>query len=145
MLTINDYKLCLGQVDIIFRTYQIVNQVFKFESEIELIVAPNDLVEGNEAMVTPHKTEKKYLVAINEEFIEKNNCQDELIRLIAHELTHVNQFEKGELIWTEDDAVYKGELYRYENDLEYWFAPWEVEARGMEDAFLSLYRIKEAK
>jgi hypothetical protein len=61
------------------------------------------------------------------------NCPpDSLPRVIFHEMAHQWQFEHG-LVITENSGFYRG----VETPIKpYWWAPWEIEARGMEDAIL---------
>lgn len=65
----------------------------------------------------------------------------EFIKTLAHEITHIKQFIYDDLVFfeEEDSVEFRGELYRFENSLEYWLAPWEVEARGMELALWAVY------
>lgn len=66
---------------------------------------------------------------------------DELfIRNLSHELTHVRQFMRNGLKPVGKSGwQFMNARFAYESDLDYWFAPWEVEARGMEQAGWALY------
>lgn len=59
--------------------------------------------------------------------------EDEVVKLIAHEMVHVKQHVKEGLDVT--NCIWKGQQY----EPNYWFAPWEIEARGLEEAFLHYY------
>jgi len=64
------------------------------------------------------------------------NCPaDELPRVIFHEMAHQMQFQSG-LVILGDKGFYRGEEYPIGTKSQYWWAPWEIEARGMEEAIL---------
>jgi len=73
-----------------------------------------------------------YIIEIKKSVLEGDEAN--LVRKIAHEMTHIMQYENDYLCFGahEEAIVYKGELYNWEHDGEYWLAPWEIEARGME-------------
>ena len=60
-----------------------------------------------------------------------------VVEIIGHEMTHIKQFVYDELDL--DKCAFKGEQYIIENDLDYWFSPWEIEARGMEQALWAYF------
>ncbi len=60
-----------------------------------------------------------------------------VVELIGHEMTHIKQFVHDALDL--DKCSFKGDQYIIENDLDYWFSPWEIEARGMEAALWAYY------
>lgn len=71
----------------------------------------------------------RYLVKIS-----GNQSEEEIVETLFHELTHVRQYALGYLEDVDEQVVYwLGHYYRgdFENtdSLEYWDAPWEVEAR----------------
>jgi hypothetical protein len=55
-----------------------------------------------------------------------------ILNTIAHELTHVKQWAKGEMF----ELQLQRKVYRYKKetfnvkDMDYWDLPWEVEAHG---------------
>ena len=53
---------------------------------------------------------------------------------LFHELVHVKQFELDGLYMSQELMMFKGE--RHPQDACYWWYPWEIEARGMEEALL---------
>jgi hypothetical protein len=63
---------------------------------------------------------------------------DMLIRMLGHEMTHVKQFitEGLNLDAGIKTAKFKNKYYRLQNNTEYFLAPWEMEARAMEEFFL---------
>ncbi|MFZ9079251.1 MAG: hypothetical protein ACO23H_12015 [Alphaproteobacteria bacterium] len=60
--------------------------------------------------------------------------EGELVRVVSHEMVHVNQYVNDGL--NLDYDLFRGRKYKNE---DYWFKPWEVEARGYEMAFLGFY------
>lgn len=61
------------------------------------------------------------------------------IRAIAHEMVHVKQFLKHQLVESDPIVFWNGQATRLTYDLdddEYWLSPWEMEARGYEDYLL---------
>lgn len=59
------------------------------------------------------------------------------LHTLFHELTHVRQQAEDELELYEMGAFYKGEKYE---DWDYWSAPWEVEARHMEEVLFHKFQ-----
>lgn len=76
-----------------------------------------------------HVKKKHYEIRIN----PKINKHLQLITLF-HELVHVKQYELDGLYMSNELMMFKGE--RFDNDLAYHWQPWEIEARGMEEALL---------
>ena len=54
-----------------------------------------------------------------------------------HEMVHVKQHELEGLELEVNRHTYQGIWYDPEDN--YWFTPWEIEARGYERAFLALW------
>lgn len=73
-----------------------------------------------------------YSLILDRKFIKTEDLVY-IIRAVAHEMVHVKQHEQDGLCL--ETEMFKGE--KWEGD--YWFAPWEVEARGLEEAFLMHY------
>jgi hypothetical protein len=66
--------------------------------------------------------------------VSGNQSEEDIVETLFHELTHVRQYALGQLEDVGEQVVYwLGHYYRgdFENtdSLEYWNAPWEVEAR----------------
>lgn len=70
-------------------------------------------------------------------YMQEGMTERRAIEVLGHELTHVKQYVFDGLDL--ETAYFKGEEYYNDTDLDYWFAPWEVEARGMELAFWAYY------
>ncbi len=63
-----------------------------------------------------------------------NMLDEELVETLFHELTHAIQYAKGDLQDVDEQVVYwHGHAYKgdYDNteSMDYWNAPWEVDAR----------------
>lgn len=66
-----------------------------------------------------------------------NKKQQRLV--LAHEMIHVKQYAKGELIMTSNQQVmWKGRNYRYQWGAEPHRAPWESEAHRMDNRLAKL-------
>ena len=70
-------------------------------------------------------------------YLHKDMSERRTIEVLGHELTHVKQYVFDGLDL--ETAYFKGDYHYHDSDLDYWFAPWEVEARGMELAFWAYY------
>ena len=51
--------------------------------------------------------------------------------VIFHECTHIMQYELKGLVYTKDLMMFDGEQH---HGTDYWWYPWEIEARGYEQA-----------
>lgn len=60
---------------------------------------------------------------------------------IGHELVHAKQYLKGELVDIDDETIkFKGKLYKdWMRGEGYWFAPFELEAYGYEQALYETF------
>lgn len=69
--------------------------------------------------------------------------QDHFIKTVFHEMTHVAQYVFKGLEMTNDSVEFDGQRYKFSvdecTDQEYLDAPWEVEARAMEEVLFKLY------
>lgn len=77
-----------------------------------------------------------YSIILDRKFV-KNEDLVYIIRAVAHEMVHVKQHELDDLCL--ETEMFKGEQWGG----DYWFAPWEVEARGLEEAFLMHYLLSQ--
>jgi hypothetical protein len=67
--------------------------------------------------------------------IDKNLGEKDFLRALAHEMVHLKQYARGELreLYKPKKVVWKGVDHDVDSpDHDYWFAPWEIEAYGME-------------
>ena len=75
-----------------------------------------------------------YTLHFDKKFIKEDD-EAELVKAAAHEMVHVKQFELDGLRLEENIGDMNGAEYNG----DYWFSPWEIEARGYQDAFLHHY------
>ena len=55
---------------------------------------------------------------------------------IFHECVHIKQYEKNGLFVSNEIQVFNCKVFHMKTKEDYWWAPWEVEARGYEEALL---------
>lgn len=63
----------------------------------------------------------------------------EILKSIAHEMTHVKQFVYCET----NDTLTRWKGKPVNTDVDYWMQPWELEARGYETSLFSKFAIQE--
>jgi hypothetical protein len=59
------------------------------------------------------------------------------LTLLAHEMVHVKQYAKGELIDNGLATKFLNKSYR--ESYNYWESPWEIEAHGRERGLVTMY------
>ena len=112
----------------------------------------HDSVTVTVSFIEPNKKEKArglYGYAIKRDDttytiqINKNLSRRKQLITLCHELVHVKQFCKGQL---GDSIKIDGSIYTVwkkktfsEDDLLYFFTPWEIEAAGMEWGLYKIY------
>lgn len=72
-----------------------------------------------------------FVIEVNKQFLATATTA-ELVTTICHEAVHIKQHILDGLSSDSEVWYYRGEVFVDDN---YWFFPWEVEARGMQDAF----------
>jgi hypothetical protein len=70
--------------------------------------------------------------------INRNQCAEEIIHTLAHEMVHVRQYSYGEL--NEEATQWCGQ--KCARDLEYHEQPWEIEAHDIGDIIFNDYMEK---
>lgn len=104
-----------------------------FQINPHVVVKPRYNLEETEAFCS--EDDGQYEIEVSTEFMKK--CTErELVEIIAHEMVHVKQHEVDGLEMEVNRVRFRGETF---TDEEYWFSPWEIEARGYEKAFWALY------
>lgn len=73
-----------------------------------------------------------YEIRINSRFNDQR-----MVRTIFHEMTHVKQWACDELEFGTHADKFKGKTYKR---VDYWNAPWEVEARKAEKKILAKWK-----
>lgn len=81
---------------------------------------------------------RKFIMNVN---IERGTTLERFITCVAHEMVHVKQYIKNELIDLASTdfelSVYKNKRYRA--SMPYWDQPWEIEAYGRERGLMISY------
>ena len=117
-----------------YAAYKAVGDVVKmtsayFNLDVEIWYETADL--GDNLAECENHGAGVYTIHLNKALIQEED-EAELVRVVAHEMVHVKQFEQDNLCL--DDSMYSMNGVEYNGD--YWFSPWEIEARGYQDAFL---------
>jgi hypothetical protein len=115
----------------------VINMVERyFNLDVDVTVRPTNecLPEDNGYCLTIG--EGQYEIELHPEFL-KNCTEEELVQVVSHEMVHVKQHELEGLELEVNRHSYQGIWYDPEDN--YWFTPWEIEARGYERAFLALW------
>jgi hypothetical protein len=60
----------------------------------------------------------------------------EILKALFHEMTHVKQYLYDNLRLSGHTAKWQTKSFK---NFDYWLAPWEMEARAMEDALVHLF------
>ena len=126
-----------------YAAYKTVADVVKmtsayFDLDVEIWVETGDL-EDSLAECENHGA-GVFTIHLSKEFLESED-EAELVRVVAHEMLHVKQFEQDNLCL--EDSMYSMHGVEYNGD--YWFSPWEIEARGYQDAFLQHFYSSNAE
>lgn len=99
----------------------------------------------NVKLLTGHKSDqedatadrlksKRYEIRLSKASLDN---EEEMLKAIFHEMVHVRQFaENGLRLYARKKALYEGKEFI---DFDYWFAPWEMEARAMEEPMYRLF------
>ena len=103
-----------GVVDLVAGYYNLDVDIFIETESLEENSAELEILGGG-----------VYSIILDRKFV-KNEDLVYIIRAVAHEMVHVKQHELDDLCL--ETEMFKGEQWGG----DYWFAPWEVEARGLE-------------
>ena len=64
----------------------------------------------------------------------------EILKCLAHEMTHIKQYVYGET----NETLTRWKGIKIDSDyLDYWVQPWEIEAHGMESGLFTKFATKE--
>lgn len=88
----------------------------------------NGQYEKDEATADRIKN-KRYEIRLNRLLLIDDS---EMLKAVFHEMTHVKQFVENGLRIYHKAARYENTKYEILNAKDYWFSPWEMEARAME-------------
>tara|TARA_B100000131_G_C17857393_1_gene508570 strand:- start:78 stop:521 length:444 start_codon:yes stop_codon:yes gene_type:complete len=104
-----------------------------FDLDVDVEIAVGKLGGGHQAEVG-QECIGSYVIEFDKKFL-RTATESDIICITAHEMVHVKQYELDDLDLSEDGNFWKGSKWLG----EYWFSPWECEARGYECAFLNHY------
>ena len=77
--------------------------------------------------------------------LKRGLSKHERLSAIFHECVHIKQYVHNSLFVSENMQVYNWEVFHMSSKEDYWWAPWEVEARGYEEALLYSWSKKKKK
>jgi hypothetical protein len=128
--------MTLKKLEIARITIDMVKDYFGLHHTKIKIVPTYEVGDEYNAFINPI-SDWEYEIELHPFFLR--TCQEEdLVKVVAHEMTHVKQYVYEDLDLETGGCYWKGEFF--DEDVEgYWFTPWEIEARGYEQAFWALY------
>jgi hypothetical protein len=105
-----------------------INELIPYKRKLNLIVKRKaNLLDVHGAYGLCYSTDDPHYYYID---LHKDLSTVDLLQTLFHEMVHVKQYAKGELIYKTDYNIWKGRKYK---DLENeWNRPWEREARKYE-------------
>jgi len=107
-----------------------------YDLDVDIFIESEHLTENSAELEI--LGEGVYTIVLDKKLLRENDLVD-TIKCIAHEMVHVKQHEHDGLDL--ETSMFKG----VEWGGDYWFAPWEVEARGLEEAFLMHFLSLDSK
>lgn len=115
------------------RLSNIIIKILNIKAEVYIM--PMRLKLDGNAYVTAYGN--RYTVYLNSDILKNDKISNFNIRLLIHELTHVQQMERGDLIFKEGfkKAIWKGREYVSSDD--YDSRPFEIEARKNEKLYFN--------
>lgn len=107
--------------------HEIAVNIKEAEMEPNEVAMVSQVVYGDSVML--------YEIEVNPNFYG----DPDFLPFICHECVHIKQYVQGELMTEEDQWIWDGEIVTIETEPDYWFAPWEIEARGLQGALFEAY------
>lgn len=131
---------------------QYVFDYFKISNQVEVdirFVHPNSLTGQDKTDLLKFYAEMeqinstKFAITVSSKM---RSMKDKLL-CIGHEMVHVKQYVRGDLIdWWDDAVNYKGQIYTdWQYGPGYFFSPWELEAYGYEPGLYKTFIEKHTK
>jgi len=106
-----------------------LHELLPSKRKLNLIVKRREnLLEEQAAYGLCYSTEDPHYYYID---LYKNLDNSELLKTLFHEMVHVKQYAKKELVYKTNCNIWKGRKY-YANIESEWNRPWEREARRVE-------------
>lgn len=131
-LVVNNYT-DLKRVDTV--SMVILNKIFEYDSIVLNIYYMREEMKYNEleilGFIQKNPIPHNYSV-----FLKKNSGKYQVMRFMSHELIHLDQMERGDLLTSINNynyAVYKGDTIRY-SIVKYKNRPFEIDAHSKDDS-----------
>lgn len=105
----------------------------------DVYIVPMKVILNDNAYVT--SAGPIFTVFINPKTLKQNKITAFNIKLLIHELTHVQQAQRGDLVYTSDNKTILWKGKEYNNKSDYDLRPFEIEARKNESTYFK--KIKE--
>lgn len=99
---------------------------------VKLINGTNE----RDAATADRTKSKRYEVRLNYSQLDEDS---EVLKALFHEMTHVKQFIHNGLRVFGCAAKWEGRDMPIKDKSDYWFSPWEMEARAMEDPMYAMF------
>lgn len=120
----NEIELVLNALEFVAKFYNLKTGV----TTVKLIAS--DVLDATAEKVKNNRFEIR---------LAHNRCRNEstILRALFHEMTHVKQYMQNGFSMNGQTAKWNNETFK---DFDYWFSPWEMEARAMEEALEYKFR-----
>lgn len=105
----------------------------------DVYIVPMKVMLDDNAYVT--SAGPMFTVFINPKILKRNKITAFNIKMLIHELTHVQQAQRGDLVYTEGNKTILWRGKEYNNKSDYDSRPFEIEARKNESIYFK--KIKE--
>jgi hypothetical protein len=105
-----------------------IDELLPHKRKLNLIVKRKaNLLEEHQAYGLCYSTDDPHYYFID---LYKDQDTSDMLKTVFHEMVHVKQYAKKELVYKTNYNLWKGQKY---NDIENeWNRPWEIEARKYE-------------
>ena len=103
---------------------QLLPKVRTLDITVDLL---DELDGGADGYQWSGEDNRQHFIEINE-----NQYYDDFVTAVMHEMVHVKQYSKGELIDMSRSGQTKWQNVPVNKQTNYWDQPWEIEAHGKE-------------
>ena len=125
-----------GQIEVATQAAQWGIDFFHLKKGTIILDMLDSIPDGAEAYCIREK-KKKFRIEVNGSAVQPENLSY-LKKVIFHEMVHVKQFLVQGLYFGKKHAKFQGQKFKLKSSSDYWLAPWEMEARALEDAMVAL-------
>lgn len=102
---------------------------YKIIDNLDIVIVIDSNV--NNASYCTSKNSNNFYIEISR-FRKKTT----MLRVLAHEMVHVKQYAKKELVEVDNNTYWNGKKI---DKISYWDQPWEIEAYGLENGLLAKF------